>query len=130
MIGTVTKSVEFGYERSEEMLLSFLLRNKRLLIDSSVPEFISAPTGLRSLEGSDSTLTVLRAGKAHRADQPQPKSKPAAHPEGGYPPKSNYPPGQTIWKWVSTYYGDPKELIEFHRETGTTIWEFEYEGDN
>jgi len=42
----------------------------------------------------------------------------AAHPEGGYPPKSKYKPGTTIWKWASDWKKKPKTWMEYDRETG------------
>jgi hypothetical protein len=49
--------------------------------------------------------------------------KKVIHPEGGEPPRSKYPLGTTIWKYVSDYTGHAREWIEFHRFCGYPVTE-------
>jgi hypothetical protein len=98
-------------------MLASLLRDGGLRI-FGCSEFISTKSGLKSLTGFGRSLAVYGAKSTASS------STPAAHPEGGSPPKSQYRPGRTLWKWVSTYYGKPKEWIEFHCKTGYKMDEY------
>jgi hypothetical protein len=92
-------------------MLQNLIRDNGLYIDGGA-EFISTKSGLKKLQGYGRNFTLRNASPASTA---------VAHPEGGYPPKSKYPPGRTVWRWLSDHYGKPKEWIEFHRKTGHTM---------
>jgi len=102
---------------SPKGLLAPLLRDEGLLI-SGTSEFISTNSGLKPLPGLGRSLSVC-------CDKANVSAKVAAattaHPEGGFPPKSRYRPGRTIWKWVSGYYGRPKEWFELHGKSGVDM---------
>jgi hypothetical protein len=102
------------YFSNEEKLLHQLVRDEGL-VGSATPIFVSVPGGLRPLKKYAITQQVIRADKP-----PSFKSaKKLIHPEGGEPPKSDYPAGRTIWKWTSdSLTKSTKQWIEFDRRSG------------
>jgi hypothetical protein len=109
----------------EEMLLRNLVRDEGL-ISTGCPVFISAGSGLTTLNGYGYAQQVIRSHNPSLKSK-QPKF---IHPEGGVPPKSSRPAGTTIWKWTTDHTNRPKTWIEFDRASGYPMGEIEPEYDS
>jgi hypothetical protein len=106
-------------------MLQGLVRDEGLFLHGR-EEFEYTLTGLRSQEGYHRHTRVINADGPPSLES---NTKLPPHPEGSYPPESDYPPGETIWKWTRDWPKKPTRWIEYDRESGLMIEELEEDGE-
>ncbi|CAL3965331.1 unnamed protein product [Diplocarpon coronariae] len=110
----------------EQMILRNSLR-KEGLFSSACPAFISEKGGLKKLPVSDYQHQVVAAQKKKKkksAAATQSLSSQRGSKAGDHP-VSFHSEGETIWKLVLENEDEPKQWMEFHRESGRPMAEME-----